>query len=703
MHSLSKIFIAGALASTALAFPTVHQRDSQYKLTVYWGAEDDSTTLSDVCSDDSYQIVNLAFVSYFNGDGGYPTLSLSTLDGPSQAQQDAGATSLQDGSSLVDAIQACQSSGKLVLMSLGGGAGDSNVILSGDDQAKDVADMLWNLFGGGTDENITPLRPFGDVKLDGFDIDNESGDPTGYSALVSRLRSNFAQDTSKKYYLTAAPQCPYPDQSVPLDVCKELDYVWVQFYNNGDCDVAKSDFINSVKTWSKGIGNAKLFIGAVASDADGDEGYVDSETMASSLKKVEKLGLSNFGGAMLWEAQLAVKNDNYQWDVAAAFKLSREYGVSRKKLSRRWNGLPSRSTRSPTNRLLSLDQEKALILWIEYLDNIGAPPTNEQIEESANYLLAKDFTDPGEPPRAGKIIVQKPQERDWTTAEHYGEIERWFIDLKIAIQELKIVPQKFWNFDETGFIVGKGKDEAVVARLGGFDFNKNDFFEELCNIQIKIFTTRTIRHGWKERGIWPYDPKLILDKMPQPDEAFEKLAADGDTLKIYGEPDDTIPSSPTTKSISPPSSVAKLRRYINKIEKSVDGIKDILDSAIPGLSHRIKAINQGSLTLAELGRLYRESFIKVRDTEKRKQQKTTKRQVKAMGALYVKDTNRLIKRRHEGDLLRIHKSHILGVEELEQQEAPTEPGPTPNRRVEGGDATGRTLKYSHATSYMDFK
>jgi hypothetical protein len=212
-----------------------------------------------------------------------------------------------------------------------------------------------------------------------------------------------------------------------------------------------------------------------------------------------------------------------------------------------------------------------------------------------------------------------------------------------------------------------------VARLGGFDFNKNDFFEELRDIRIKTFTTRTIRHGWKERGIWPYNPEVVLDKMPSPEEAFEAFIADGDTLKIYGEADDAIPSSPTTKSISPPSTVAKLRRYINKIDKSIEGIKDILDSASPGLSRRIKTINQGSLTLAELGDLHRESFKKVRDTAKRKNQKTTKRQVKAVGALYVKDANRLIKRRHEGDLLRIHKSHILGVDEPEQQEAPTEP------------------------------
>ncbi|KAI7972924.1 hypothetical protein EIK77_000811 [Talaromyces pinophilus] len=161
--------------------------------------------------------------------------------------------------------------------------------------------------------------------------------------------------------------------------------------------------------------------------------------------------------------------------------------------------------------------------------------------------------------------------------------------------------------------------------------------------------------------------------MPSSEEAFEALVAEGDTMKTYGEMDDTIPSSPTTKSISLPSTAAKLRRYINKIEKSIDGIKDILDEASPGLSRRIKVVNQGSLTLAELGDLHCEDFIKVRDRAARKNQKTTRRQVKAFGALYVKDANRLIKRRHDGDLLRIHKSHILGVEEPAQEQAPTEP------------------------------
>ncbi|KAL7786722.1 hypothetical protein V8C37DRAFT_405279 [Trichoderma ceciliae] len=301
---------AGLLASAALAAPTIQKRAAGGKLVVYWGAEDDSTTLANVCADSSYDIVNLAFLSRFFSGGGYPELSLSTLGGPSAAQQAAGATNLQDGSSLVSAIKACQSSGKLVILSMGGAVGFSQVTLTGDSQGQQVADMVWNLFLGGT---ATPtLRPFGTVKLDGVDLDNETGNPTGYLAMAQRFKSNFAKDTSKRYYLTAAPQCPFPDASEPLNVCALADFIWVQFYNNNQCNIGQSGFNAAVKNWSKGIGNATLFIGALASGADGDQGFVSASSLLSAYQGVSALNLPNIGGIMLWEAQLGVKNGNYQ-------------------------------------------------------------------------------------------------------------------------------------------------------------------------------------------------------------------------------------------------------------------------------------------------------------------------------------------------------------------------------------------------------
>ncbi|PTB62220.1 glycoside hydrolase family 18 protein [Trichoderma citrinoviride] len=306
---------AGLLATAAYAAPTMEKRAAGGKVVVYWGAEDDSTTLAQVCADPSYDIVILAFLSRFFAGGGYPELSLSTLGGPSAAQRAAGATNLQDGTPLVPAIQACQAAGKPVILSMGGAVDFSAVTLTGDSQGQQIADTVWNLFLGGTAN--PSLRPFGSVKLDGVDMDNETGNPTGYLAMAQRFKSNFAQDPSKKYYLTAAPQCPFPDASEPLNVCQLADYIWVQFYNNGNCNIAQSGFNTAVQNWSKNIGNATLFIGALASGADGDSGFVSSSTLLSAYQGVSNLNLPNIGGIMLWEAQLAVKNGNYQQVIKA--------------------------------------------------------------------------------------------------------------------------------------------------------------------------------------------------------------------------------------------------------------------------------------------------------------------------------------------------------------------------------------------------
>ncbi|EED14883.1 hypothetical protein TSTA_043540 [Talaromyces stipitatus ATCC 10500] len=74
------------------------------------------------------------------------------------------------------------------------------------------------------------------------------------------------------------------------------------------------------------------------------------------------------------------------------------------------------------------------------------------------FLLSEDWIGPGEPLKASDMW-----EVDHTAAEHYGEVERWFINLKIVLRDLKIRPRNLWNFDETGFVVEQGKNEAVVT------------------------------------------------------------------------------------------------------------------------------------------------------------------------------------------------------------------------------------------------
>jgi hypothetical protein len=70
--------------------------------------------------------------------------------------------------------------------------------------AQNAAQQIWNLYLGGSSSS----RPFGSAKLDGVDLDIEGGPGTQYyQDFVDALMALYATDTSKKYYLTAVPQC----------------------------------------------------------------------------------------------------------------------------------------------------------------------------------------------------------------------------------------------------------------------------------------------------------------------------------------------------------------------------------------------------------------------------------------------------------------------------------------------------------------
>ena len=71
-------------------------------------------------------------------------------------------TSLAKCQKMADDITACQANGTSVTLSLGGANGTA-VSFTGDDQARNFADTIWDLFLGGSSDE----RPFGDAILDG--------------------------------------------------------------------------------------------------------------------------------------------------------------------------------------------------------------------------------------------------------------------------------------------------------------------------------------------------------------------------------------------------------------------------------------------------------------------------------------------------------------------------------------------------------
>ena len=148
--------------------------------------------------------------------------------------------------------------------------------------------------------------------------DDEDQQTASYGTFVSSLRSTMGSG----YYISAAPQCPFPDASNPLSALQSMDFVWVQFYNNGPCNVGQSGFLDSFKQWSSQLSSGskgpKLYIGAPGCSACAGSGYLAPSDMSSVISSAKSAGVSNFGGVMLWDGPSAIENGDYDKAVKSA-------------------------------------------------------------------------------------------------------------------------------------------------------------------------------------------------------------------------------------------------------------------------------------------------------------------------------------------------------------------------------------------------
>ncbi|KAJ7293237.1 class III chitinase [Mycena rebaudengoi] len=274
-------------------------------------------TLSFYCNDNAIDVFPIAFVNVFFGPGGAPSLNLANTCNPTDNATFPG-TTLPNCSRLASDITTCQSKGKLVTLSLGGATG--SVGFASDAQGSAFAQTIWNLFLGGS----SSTRPFGTAVLDGVDLDIEGGGGVGYAAFVNTIRS-LSSGASKKYYITAAPQCVYPDGALGSVLnAVSFDAVYVQFYNN-PCSLPN---FASASAWNFGIWdvwarsispnrNVKIYIGAPGAPSAAGSGYVGPDTLASIAVQMRR-SFPSFGGVMLWDASQAYVNGRFDLAIKNA-------------------------------------------------------------------------------------------------------------------------------------------------------------------------------------------------------------------------------------------------------------------------------------------------------------------------------------------------------------------------------------------------
>lgn len=274
------VYVAASFLAFSLLMASLFSSSQGAGIAIYWGQNGGEGTLADTCGTGNYQFVNVAFLSEFGG-GRTPVLNLAGHCTPASG----------NCASLSNDIRACQSRGIKVLLSLGGGAG--NYGLTSPDDARQVAQYLWDNYLGGQSGS----RPLGDAVLDGIDFDIEAGSGQYYDDLARAL-AGFGQ----KVYLSAAPQCPFPDAHLNTAIGTGLfDYVWPQFYNNPPCQYSGTadNLIASWNRWTS-VPSNQIFLGLPAApEAAPSGGYIPPDVLISQVLPAIKSS-PKYAGVMLW-------------------------------------------------------------------------------------------------------------------------------------------------------------------------------------------------------------------------------------------------------------------------------------------------------------------------------------------------------------------------------------------------------------------
>ncbi|KAJ5517771.1 Glycoside hydrolase superfamily [Penicillium expansum] len=304
--------------------------DSTSNIVVYWGqnsfngkGDEAQQPLAYYCDNDDIDVIPMAFNMMVNGPGGAPEIDFSITSKDCDVFE---GTQLKNCPSIGKDIATCQKKNKTILLSIGGATYSEGGFKSEED-AKDGAKLMWETFGP-KQEGSKALRPFGDVALDGFDFDFEAN-VQHMAPFANELRSLMNADKSKqKFYLTAAPQCPYPDQADKeiLNGPVYIDAIWVQFYNNfcgvhnfnTDSSISKYNF-EEWDNWAKTVSNnkdVKVIIGVPAFTTAASTGYIPASQLAKVIEYTKKF--ESFGGVMMWDATQAYGNEGFIEDPGPA-------------------------------------------------------------------------------------------------------------------------------------------------------------------------------------------------------------------------------------------------------------------------------------------------------------------------------------------------------------------------------------------------
>jgi hypothetical protein len=176
--------------------------------------------------------------------------------------------------------------------------------------------------------------------------------------------------------------------------------------------------------------------------------------------------------------------------------------------------------------------------------------------------------------------------------------------------------------------------------------DKAAFLREIPAIREQAFKARTIRSSFRKQGLYPFNPKEILGPL-------RKAKSPTPKLQIFTTP------PPPSSSISPPSTIHRLRQSIGKAQVYINSTPELDQS----FTQRLNRIFQSTIETQELiSQLYDDLRLRTQYQQPQFTKKSLKK-LRENGPLDIEDANRHIqyrsKEKRRQDLRRLKREQAL--------------------------------------------
>jgi hypothetical protein len=148
------------------------------------------------------------------------------------------------------------------------------------------------------------------------------------------------------------------------------------------------------------------------------------------------------------------------------------YNVPRSTLQTRRAGIPLRADCEPNSKKMNKLEEEAIVRRIIEESDQGFAPTKQSVREMADTLLRARGAEPVGKNWVDNFVKRTPEVKQrWSRPYDYQRakcedpaiIKRWFDVVKEWKQKWGIIDDDIYNFDETGFMMGKILSQMIIT------------------------------------------------------------------------------------------------------------------------------------------------------------------------------------------------------------------------------------------------